>query len=128
MKNTLLENFYTEVSSTFRAENASDFTCEIRLHPEHPIYQGHFEQLPIAPGVCLVQIVKEILMDKLRKELTLTSGDNIKFLAMINPKETPGLSISFSVKNAGNSLEVSATYSHNGTPYVKFKGKFKILE
>ena len=62
MKNTLLENFYTEISSTFSTENQLDFKCTIHLYAEHPIYKGHFPQIPIAPGVCLVQIIKEILM------------------------------------------------------------------
>ena len=125
MKNTLLENFYIEISSTFSKENQQDFKSNIRLNAEHPIYKGHFPQIPIAPGVCLVQIIKEILMDKFQKELVMTSSDNIKFLAMINPKETPELELSFTVKMNENSLDVSSNYSHKGSIYVKFKGKFR---
>jgi len=124
MINTLLENFYAEISSTFSPENQQDFKCNIRLNAEHPIYKGHFPRIPIAPGVCLVQIIKEILMKKLQKELVMTGGDNIKFLAMVNPKETPELELSFAVKTYENSLDVSSNYSHKGTIYVKFKGKF----
>ncbi len=128
MKNTLLIDFYTEVSSSFSPQNQESFNCTIRLNAEHSIYKGHFEQVPIAPGVCLTQIVKEILMDKFRKELVMTQGDNIKFLAMINPNETPDLNIAFTVKSTENGLEASAIYSHNGTTYVKFKGKFSALK
>lgn len=128
MKNTLLIDFYTEVSSTFSQQNQESFNCNIRLNAAHPIYKGHFEQIPITPGVCLTQIVKEILMAKFQQNLVMTQGDNIKFLAMINPNETPELSIAFTVKSNGDGLDASAVYSHNGTAYVKFKGKFSVLK
>lgn len=126
MKNTLLDNFYTELSSNFSVGNTENFKCQVRLNAEHPIYKGHFPQVPVAPGVCLTQMIKEILMEKLDKELIMTSGDNIKFLAMINPKETPELELSFIVKSQENAFDVSATYASNGTTYTKFKGKFSI--
>lgn len=128
MENTLLIDFYSEIASTFSPQNQESFNCAIRLNAKHPVYKGHFEQVPIAPGVCLTQIVKEILMDKFQKELVMIQGDNIKFLAMVNPNETPDLSIAFTVKTTENGLDASAVYSHNNTSYVKFKGKFSILK
>lgn len=127
MKNTLLENFYSETSTTYSSENQTNFTSLIRLNSEHPIYKGHFTQIPITPGVCLTQIIKEILMEKLQKELVLTQGDNIKFLAMINPKESPDMELSFTLKTEENGVEVNAHYSAKGTTYTKFKGKFQIV-
>ncbi|WP_317898311.1 hypothetical protein [Aurantibacillus circumpalustris] len=128
MKNTLLDNFYQEISTNFSDENKLDFKCQIHFNAEHEIYKGHFPQIPIVPGVCLTQIIKEILMEKLQKELILVNGDNIKFLAMINPKENPDMELSFTVKINENTLDVSANYSHGGTTYTKFKGKFSVLE
>ena len=127
MKNTLLDNFYEEVSTNFSEENKLDFKCHIRFNSEHPIFKGHFAQIPIVPGVCLTQIIKEILMEKFQKELILTQGDNIKFLAMINPKENPLMDLSFNIKITENGLDINANYSHNATTYTKFKGKFGIL-
>jgi 3-hydroxyacyl-[acyl-carrier-protein] dehydratase len=126
MRNTLLENFYTELSSTWSAEK-TEFVSVIKLNSAHPIFKGHFEQVPIAPGVCLIQIIKEILMEKLQKNLILTKGDNIKFLAMINPVETPELNISFIVKSTGDVLDTSAIYSNGTTSFVKFKGTFRVV-
>jgi 3-hydroxyacyl-[acyl-carrier-protein] dehydratase len=124
MKESLLVNFYTEISSTFSKENPHDYKCFIRLNPEHPVYKGHFMQLPVVPGVCLIQIIKEVLADKFQKKLMMTEGDNIKFLALINPFETSDLEISFSVRISENSLEANVVYSHNNVSCVKFKGKF----
>lgn len=127
MKNTLLQNFYSEVSSTFSETNRYEFSSIIKLNPSHPIYRGHFEQVPIAPGVCLTQIIKEILSEKHQKELMMTSGDNIKFLILINPTEQAEFRLSFSVKQIDEILEVSASYSAEGRSYMKFKGKFALM-
>lgn len=125
--NSLLDNFYTETSSTFSDSNNENFVSEIVINPEHPVFKGHFEQVPVAPGVCLTQVIKEILADKFKKQLFMSHGDNIKFLAMINPRETAVLTISFAVKQSDDLLDVNASYTHGKISYVKFKGKFRIL-
>jgi 3-hydroxyacyl-[acyl-carrier-protein] dehydratase len=127
MNHQLLTGFYTEISSTHSADNAAVFSSTIRLNAEHEIYKGHFPQVPVAPGVVLVQIIKEILMDKFQKELRLTEGDNIKFLALINPKEITDFQIDFSVKQVDGSIETSASYMNNGKSFTKFKGRFRIV-
>lgn len=127
MQYQLLNNFYTETSSTF-SQNSSDFKSVIRLNPGHEIYKGHFPQIAIAPGVVLVQIIKEILMDKFQKKLRLVEGDNIKFLALINPNETPDFQVDFIIKKSEDMLEVNAAYVNNTKSFTKFKGKFKIIE
>ena len=34
---------------------------KIRLNPDHEIYRAHFPGNPITPGVCIVQIISEVL-------------------------------------------------------------------
>lgn len=127
MTQHLLIDFYTELSSTFSKENETGFTSLIRLNPLHEVYKGHFPQVPVAPGVVLVQIVKEILEEKLQVKLRLTEGDNIKFLALINPTENNEFHLDFSLKRAEEMLEVNAGYTNNGKSFSKFKGKFKVI-
>ena len=67
MQYNLLENFYKETASTYTSEKSSVFNSIIELNPEHGIYKGHFPYVPVAPGVCLVQIIKEILLDLIMK-------------------------------------------------------------
>lgn len=128
MSTALLVDFYKETSSTFSEEHAGTFESVVRLNPQHDIYKGHFKQVPITPGVCMTQMIKEILSKKLKKNLFMSSGDNIKFLTMINPNDIPELTIKFAIKITDDTLDVSATYSNNDTACMKFKGKFKITE
>lgn len=123
----LLENFYTELSSTYTSENSGVFSCNIKLNPEHEVYKGHFPEIPISPGVALMQIIKEILMDKFQQELMLTEGCNVKFLALINPNETADFQIDFIVKKTDQTFDVSANFMNSGKAFTKFIGKFKII-
>ena len=123
----LLENFYTESSSTYTFENNNSFNSVIELNSEHGIYKGHFPQVPVAPGVCLIQTIKEILMEKFQKKLILVEGNNIKFLSMINPRETSQFQIDFIVKQFDTIIDINANYINSGKIFIKFKGKFKIV-
>ena len=59
------------------------------------IYQAHFPGEPITPGVCIVQIGKEVIEDLLLEQssasprLEIIKAKNIKFLSVISPNETP---------------------------------------
>lgn len=123
----LLSNFYTEQATTY-VPGATAFSSTIQLNPDHEVYKGHFPQIPVAPGVVLVQTIKEILMEKLGKKLRLTEGDNIKFLALINPQENADFQVEFNIKSVDNILEVNASYVNNNKAFTKFKGKFLLID
>ena len=53
----LLDNFYTILSS--ESSDSTIWTIQIKLNPGHPVYQGHFPEHPVVPGVCLLQLIKE---------------------------------------------------------------------
>ena len=121
----LLENFYTEINSTaLSVENT--FTATVELNPSHKIYKGHFPEIPVAPGVTLIQMVQEILAKKINQPLILREGSNIKFLAMINPLKGNNITISYAVLQKDNEVDVTANIAGKEIIYVKFKGKFGI--
>lgn len=64
---------------------------ELELNPSCFIYQAHFPGEPITPGVCIMQMGKEVLEDALEKPLQVASVKNIKFLSIISPKETTSI-------------------------------------
>ena len=86
---TLKNNLYTILGS----ETHDGRLCyNLRLHPDSFIYQAHFPGEPVTPGVCIVQMAKELLEDHLQQSLQLTTVKNVKFLSVITPIETPELS------------------------------------
>ena len=85
----------------------------IEINPAHEIFAGHFPGTPVVPGVCMMQIVKEILEDLLAKDIRLIKADHIKFLTVINPQHT--ISVQFDLKYTySKSLDITSAASRVG--------------
>ena len=83
----LLKDLYTINHLIQQADNGqSKITAELVINKSHHIFQGHFPGLPVVPGVCMVQIIKELVEQNVGKSLMLREAGNIKFLSMINPE------------------------------------------
>lgn len=87
-------------------ENKDNIVYEISLLLESDIYKAHFPNKPITPGVCIVQIVVELLSDYLNVDCKLSLAKNIKYLQVINPIEAPNITIELK-KIMQNEKEVS---------------------
>lgn len=81
----------------------------LRLNPEHNIYRAHFPGNPITPGVCLIQMVGELLQEKFQTVLDLKKVINLKFVATISPIDQQIIDIKF-------------TQTEDDTTVVKAKG------
>lgn len=86
----LKNNLYTIIR---KADEGMSASYEVRLNPSCFIYQAHFPGEPITPGVCIVQIGKELLEDFLirnnfAESVEIIGVKNVKFLSVISPEET----------------------------------------
>lgn len=88
----LKNNLYKIIS---KEEVNSIFNYTVELNPSCMIYEAHFPGEPITPGVCIVQIGKEVIEDLLLEQssasrrLEIIKAKNIKFLSVISPNEMP---------------------------------------
>ncbi|RAW00153.1 hotdog family protein [Pseudochryseolinea flava] len=101
-----------------------EITATVTFQKDHPVFAGHFPGNPVVPGVCMIQIVRELLEDSLNMQLQLRTGDNIKFLNVINPIDTPAVVASIHTVVTDDGVEVQATFSQATVSYFKFKGSF----
>lgn len=100
----MLENdFYTIVSSEI---NNDTINSKILLNNDHQIFDGHFPNNPITPGVCMIQLVKEILEKTYQLKLQLSAISNVKFTALINPNINQELLINTEVKKEDTLLKI----------------------
>ncbi len=105
--------------------NGKRSVYSIELDPAHSIYQGHFPDNPVVPGVCQVEIIRELLGITLQKEMQMVKADNIKYLSMINPMEQTQLRVELEARpKNGDQTDVNATISAGTTIFLKFKGQF----
>lgn len=88
----------------------------VRLNPDCIIYRAHFPELPITPGVCILQIGTEILERKFDTPLEITKVRNAKFLKVINPVDTPELTYRFT------SLKIDDTHNISTSLLVEADG------
>jgi 3-hydroxyacyl-[acyl-carrier-protein] dehydratase len=106
-----LKDDFFKVKTFCQTTTGMDFTIE--LNPEHTIFEAHFPNNPITPGVYIIQIVKELSQEMLKRELLLKNAKNIKFLNVINPIENKEVtvSISFSSESEGEYKIGSVVFS-----------------
>jgi len=126
----LKDSFYT--ISEITSETTS-FIAILQLREDHPLYQGHFPGQPVVPGVCMMQIVKELAAMATTKALALQTADTMKFLQQIDPRHTPVLRAELSYwiledDSESMSIRVSAIFLKETSPCFKFNGVFRSAE
>ena len=88
----LLHNDFYAIAASSQVEDTFNFT--VHLNPVHHIFDGHFPGNPVTPGVVQMEMVKELLSIALDKKMNLKSMGTCKFLAILNPNETPDVDVS----------------------------------
>lgn len=122
---TILIDFYT-LQSYEKTENGS-FTAQISLNKDHDIFKGHFPGNPVTPGVCMMQIVKELTEEFTGSSLFLKTASNVKFMAIINPFETPDLKIQLDITENEQDVKVKNTTSFGETIALKMSVNYQKL-
>lgn len=98
----ILKDFYKILSEEKTSEFKYNFT--ILINEKHEVFQGHFPGNPIMPGVCMMQIIKELTEQITGCSLFMQSLSNVKFMALINPFQTPELLLELEVTTTADNL------------------------
>ena len=121
-----LNSLYT-IERIQREGNINKLSVLIRLNPSHGIFKGHFPGNPILPGVCIIQILKEILMYHFNKNLTLTYAGSIKYFSIINPVMNSVIKFDIELSEMGNNKISCNTFLYSESVlFCRFKGDFQI--
>jgi 3-hydroxyacyl-[acyl-carrier-protein] dehydratase len=118
----LLNDFYfiSQLSSQM-VEGKTQLDAVIALNKSHPIFEGHFPGQPIVPGVCMIQMMKEIMQVHLNKKLVVESAGNIKFLSMLIPKQQSEVNAEVRFTTLENHIEVEAKLFAGEIIFFKIK-------
>ena len=113
---TLKDNFFT-----IKDQNVSDGKAEFRvkLNREHFIYQSHFPNNPITPGVCLIQMATEIFGSLKGSGFGIKMLKNVKFISPINPLEFPEVDFFLEFAENENIWQVKVLIKENETIFAK---------
>ncbi len=120
----LLNDFFT---LNDKVTSETEIWAELFINADHKIFEGHFPNQPVVPGVCMMQMIKEILEQVIEKQTNLLQAADMKFLAVINPQENNLIhaSIKYAAVENGN-INVVASLFKDELVHFKFKGQFQV--
>ncbi|HWK56959.1 MAG TPA: hypothetical protein VNQ80_06470 [Parapedobacter sp.] len=119
---SLLHDFYSLVAFTVDGPKVS---ASISLNSAHAVFEGHFPGNPVTPGVCMMQIIKELAEKWATGPLMLKKARNVKFMAIINPYQHPNIQVELDVEEEDGLLSIRSTTSFENTTALKFSGVFQ---
>lgn len=102
-------------------KNREESGYRIKFLKDSIIYKSHFPEMPVTPGVCIIQIASELLEDKLGNSIELYNVTNAKFLNVINPDLIDEVSYKFNkiTEEENNLIKVSAEVSSSNKIFAK---------
>lgn len=122
----MLKEFYT--IENIIEHDVQSYDVQIRLNPKHDIFKGHFPNNPVTPGVCMMQIIKDLSEHVTGKQLFLTKSSNVKFMALINPDQNPLLNLNLFIEaDEQYGLKVKNVTSFDQTVALKLTNIYKII-
>ena len=121
----MLKDFYT--LNTLQQIAANTYLCTLTLNAEHPIFKGHFPNNPVTPGVCMMQIIKNLTEEITEHKLFLAKTTNVKFMALINPITHPILQLTLTIQHKDADIQVKNTTSFDETVALKLTNLYKIV-
>ncbi len=129
----LKNNLYQVSSINFLPQDQegtgiSKYSVSLRLESSHDIFKGHFPGNPVLPGVCQVEMVRELAEEILGSRLLLPQASQIKYLSLINPMINPLLWVSLKFSPMGqDEFDVSAEVTSGDLVFMKMKGRLKTV-
>ncbi|OCB69462.1 3-hydroxyacyl-ACP dehydratase [Flavobacterium piscis] len=122
----VLKDFYKVLSEEKTGD--AKFNIRILVNANHEVFKGHFPGNPIMPGVCMIQIIKELTESITKSTLMIQTLTNVKFMALINPETNPELRLELDITTTEDDLvKVKNTTYFNDTVALKLSNVYKKL-
>lgn len=102
----LIKDFYRVVSIQ---KEETGYQAVIELNKDHVVFDGHFPENPVMPGVCMIQIIKELVEETTHKILFMKEVSNVKFMTLINPQVANVLVINFAIEEKEELIKVKSS-------------------
>lgn len=123
----LLNDFYKIINLEI-SEDERVIHALVELNRGHEIFKGHFPEIPVVPGVCTMQMIKEILSELVKKDLMLVVGNNIKLHNPINPDHNLFLNFDLNLTHDSETIHVNSEVYSEGVKFCSFRGDFRTIK
>jgi 3-hydroxyacyl-[acyl-carrier-protein] dehydratase len=119
----LANDLYTVLS---KQSETGKVVARISFDKSHRIFDGHFPGHPVVPGVCMMQIVREVMEFDQAKRLKIVVGNNLKFMNIIDPEQNGQVDVTVTYTQEGDDYKINATLTDASVTFFKFKGVLQI--
>lgn len=103
----------------------SELNVTIAINRDHQIFDGHFPGHPILPGVCMIQLIQELVEKNCQYQLMMVSADTIKFLQAIDPYALDEVQVNLQCENWEEQyINIKATIFAGTVSYFKLIATF----
>ncbi|MFS4466560.1 3-hydroxyacyl-ACP dehydratase [Maribacter sp. 2210JD10-5] len=117
----LIEGLYEILDFKYEAQ---EVTASVKLNKEHHIFEGHFPGHPVLPGVCVIQMIKELTEKAINRKLLLNVASNVKFMAVINPEKNDTIDFTIDLTETEEGVKVKNTVRFEDTLALKLSATF----
>ena len=107
----MLENFYT--LNQIESQGEGKYLCRITLNA-------------VTPGVCMLQIIKNITEEITQKKLFLSKTSQVKFMTLINPNTAGELTLELELAEHPDTIVVKNATSFGDTVALKLINTYKL--
>lgn len=116
------------INDLFKIENIEKkdnvINSKVTINAANHIFDGHFPNNPITPGVVQIQLAKEILELHYNKTFKLNTIGRCRFVAILNPAENPTIEVSLTIVETEEGLKVNALGKNEANSYFKFSATY----
>lgn len=109
-------------SYTIESNESGSLRATVSLNFGHALYKGHFPEQPVTPGVCLLEIFRQILSVGTGKNLMLISARDIKFINTVVPPRDENLDLKIDYKEVPEGIAANCILSDKKQTYTKVRG------
>lgn len=105
------------------SQEGDRFVATVSINGRSTVFDGHFPDLPILPGVVMIDLIHELTAQSLKQPVRMTEASNIKFLQVILPEKETELLAVLTLSESPDLIRMNALVTDPLQNEV-FKGQF----
>ncbi len=118
----LIKDYYSIENSS---SDGATTRFQIRLHRACTVYQGHFPEKAVSPGVCNIQMLKELAEQAAGKPLRMGNLQQCRLTTLITPDEYPTLTASIRLEEKEGRYTLRASLGQGEETFLDMKAELE---
>lgn len=99
----LMNDFYT---IEYIQRDPNSFSCKVAFNNQHDIFRDNNGRA-VVPGVCMMEMVKELLEQQTDQSLWMRNAGQVKMLEMVTADVSPIVNVSWQKEARGYTVDAS---------------------